>query len=91
MGVRGGCQLTVALIRISLCDCFGLPDLVVVKRMPLLVIVKLVDAVDFAAKDLLSLDCVYFGTSVGDLCGEPLPFSGPVDVDSGASGVAIVC
>eukprot|EP00966_Prymnesium_polylepis_P252220 5831028-Prymnesium_polylepis.1 len=59
--------------------------------MPLLVIIKLVDAVDFAAKDLLSLDRVHRGARVGDLGGEPLAFSRPVDVDSGPGGVAIVC
>ena len=85
-------RLTViALLLIILCDCFGHPDLVVVERMPLFVIIKLVDAVDFATKYLLSLDRVHFGTSFGDLCGEPLLLSGPVDVEFGARLIAVVC
>ena len=59
--------------------------LVVVKRMPLFVVIELVDAIDFVTRHLRAFDLVELNPCVGHLCGVPLTIAGPPYVDAGPS------
>ena len=64
--------------------------LVVVKRMPLFVVIELVDAIDFVTRHLRAFDLVELNPCIGHFRPIPHLVAGPPDQDAGPSWERVV-